>query len=72
MMMKVVIATHNKDKLKELKKGLSSLSVHLMEFIRPDLISKMTGSSIKPYFNEKGILHKNMPRKNNLPLISFV
>ena len=31
MMMKVVIATHNKDKLKELKKGLSSLSIDLMD-----------------------------------------
>ena len=30
-MMKVVIATHNKDKLKELKKGLSSLSIDLMD-----------------------------------------
>ena len=31
MMMKVVIATHNKDKLKELKKGLSNLSIDLMD-----------------------------------------
>jgi len=31
MMMKVVIATHNKDKLKELKKGFSSLSINLMD-----------------------------------------
>ena len=31
MMMKVVIATHNKDKLKELKKGLLSLSIDLMD-----------------------------------------
>ena len=31
MMMKVVIATHNKDKLKELKKGFSSLSIDLMD-----------------------------------------
>ena len=31
MMMKVVIATHNKDKLKELKKGLSSLSIDLLD-----------------------------------------
>jgi len=31
MMMKVVIATHNKDKLKELQKGLSSLSIDLMD-----------------------------------------
>ena len=30
-MMKVVIATHNKDKLKELKKGLSNLSIDLMD-----------------------------------------
>ena len=30
-MMKVVIATHNKDKLKELQKGLSSLSIDLMD-----------------------------------------
>ena len=38
MMMKVVIATHNKDKLKELKKGLSSLSVHLMDLYSfPDI-----------------------------------
>ena len=29
--MKVVIATHNKDKLKELKKGLSNLSIDLMD-----------------------------------------
>ena len=31
MMMKVVIATHNKDKLKELKKGLSNLPIHLLD-----------------------------------------
>ena len=31
MIMKVVIATHNKDKLKELKKGLSNLSIDLMD-----------------------------------------
>ena len=31
MIMKVVIATHNKDKLKELKKGLSSLSLDLKD-----------------------------------------
>ena len=31
MMMKVVIATHNKDKLKELKKGLSNLPLHLLD-----------------------------------------
>jgi len=31
MMMKVVIATHNKDKLKELKKGFSYLSIDLMD-----------------------------------------
>ena len=30
-MMKVVIATHNKDKLKELKNGLSTLSIDLMD-----------------------------------------
>jgi len=29
--MKVVIATHNKDKLKELKKGLSSLNIDLLD-----------------------------------------
>ena len=31
MIMKVVIATHNKDKLKELKKGLSKLPITLMD-----------------------------------------
>ena len=31
MMMKVVIATHNKDKLKELKKGLSNLDIELLD-----------------------------------------
>ena len=31
MIMKVVIATHNKDKLKELKNGLSTLSIELMD-----------------------------------------
>ena len=31
MMMKVVIATHNKDKLKELKKGFSNLSLKLLD-----------------------------------------
>jgi len=31
MMMKVVIATHNKDKLKELKKGLSKLPLKLLD-----------------------------------------
>jgi len=31
MMMKVVIATHNKDKLKELKKGLSNLDIKLLD-----------------------------------------
>ncbi len=31
MMMKVVIATHNKDKLKELKKGFSTLSIDLVD-----------------------------------------
>ena len=31
MIMKVVIATHNKDKLKELKKGLSDLDVELLD-----------------------------------------
>ena len=31
MMMKVVIATHNKDKLKELKKGLSNLPFNLLD-----------------------------------------
>ena len=31
MMMKVVIATHNKDKLKELKKGLSQLNIDLLD-----------------------------------------
>ncbi len=30
-MMKVVIATHNKDKLKELKKGLSNLDIELLD-----------------------------------------
>ena len=29
--MKVVIATHNKDKLKELKKTLSNLPIHLLD-----------------------------------------
>ena len=31
MMMKVVIATHNKDKLKELKKGFSTLTIDLVD-----------------------------------------
>jgi XTP/dITP diphosphohydrolase len=31
MMMKVVIATHNKDKLKELKKGLSNPNIELLD-----------------------------------------
>jgi len=31
MMMKVVIATHNKDKLKELKKGLRNLDIELLD-----------------------------------------
>ena len=31
MMMKVVIATHNKDKLKELKKGLSNANIELLD-----------------------------------------
>ena len=31
MIMKVVIATHNKDKLKELKKGLSNLNIEILD-----------------------------------------
>jgi len=38
MMMKVVIATHNKDKLKEIKKGLSTLKLDLIDlFSFPDI-----------------------------------
>ena len=38
MMMKVVIATHNKDKLKELKKGFSTLTIDLVDlFLFPEV-----------------------------------
>jgi len=49
MIMKVVIATHNKDKLKELKKGLSDLDITLMDLSDFKNISDIeeTGKTLK-------------------------
>jgi len=49
MIMKVVIATHNKDKLKELKRGLSGLNVELLDLSHFPHIGDIeeTGNSLK-------------------------
>ena len=49
MIMKVVIATHNKDKLKELKRGLSDLNVELLDLSHFPYIGDIeeTGNSLK-------------------------